>query len=101
VNYTIQNDWGSGATVNVTIKNSGPAIKGRILTWNFPGNQQITNLWNATFTQSGTSVTVKNAAFNETIAAGGTASFGFNLSYSGSNAKPTGFTLNGTACPGE
>jgi hypothetical protein len=54
VSYVIQNDWGSGATVNVTIINNGSAAL--------------------------------------------TVNFGFNLTYSGTNAKPTSGTLNGTAC---
>jgi endoglucanase len=100
VAYSVQNDWGSGATVNVTITNRSPAaINGWTLVWNFSGNQQITNLWNSSFTQSGSAVTVKNISYNAAIGAnGGTVSFGFNLSYSGSNPKPTNFTLNGTAC---
>jgi len=100
VTYAIQNDWGSGATVNVTIRNNGSsAINGWTLAWTFPGNQQITNMWNATYTQSGASVSAKNASWNANIPAnGGTVSLGFNLSYSGTNAKPTSFTLNGTAC---
>jgi spore coat protein H len=97
ITYTVQNDWGGGATVNVTMKNnSTTALSSWKLVWNFAGNQQITNLWNGALTQSGTTVTVTNANYNGTIAAGGgTVSFGFNLSYSGTNAKPTGFTLNG------
>jgi spore coat protein H len=98
--YTIQNDWGGGATVNVTIKNnSTTALSSWKLVWNFAGNQQVTNLWNGVVAQSGTTVTVTNAAYNGAIAAGGgTVSFGFNLSYSGTNAKPADFTLNGTNC---
>jgi glucuronoarabinoxylan endo-1,4-beta-xylanase len=98
VSYS-QNDWGSGATVSITIKNNGTtAINGWTLAWNYVGTQKITNLWNGTYTQSGTAVTVKNASYNSTIPAKGAVSFGFNISYSGANAKPTGFTLNGTAC---
>jgi cellulase/cellobiase CelA1 len=98
VSYTM-NDWGSGATVSVTIKNNGTApINGWSLVWNFPGNQKISNIWNASYTQSGTKVTVTNQAYNSTIGAGGTTSFGFNITYSGSNAKPIGFTLNGASC---
>lgn len=100
VNYAIQNDWGNGATVNVTIRNDGTlAINGWTLTWIFPGNQQITNLWNGSHTQSGASVSVRDAAWNATIGAnGGTVSFGVNLSYSGTNSAPTSFVLNGTVC---
>jgi hypothetical protein len=100
VSYAIQNDWGSGATVNVTIANNGSlAINGWTLTWTFPGNQQITQLWNGSYTQSGASVSVTNLSYNGTIpASGGTVGFGFNLSYSGTNGRPTVFALNGTAC---
>jgi enterochelin esterase-like enzyme len=94
-----QNDWGSGATVSITIKNNGSsAINGWTLVWNFAGNQKITNQWNGSCTQSGTTVTFKNASYNSTIPAKGSVTFGFNISYSGVNAKPTDFTLNGTAC---
>jgi beta-xylosidase len=100
VTYNLPNDWGTGFTADVTIKNNGTAaINGWTLTWIFPGNQTITNLWNATYTQSGTSVSVTNASYNATIGAnGGTVNFGFNANYSGTNAKPTSFKLNGTTC---
>jgi hypothetical protein len=99
VSYTIQNDWGSGATVNIIIKNNGTsALNGWKLAWSFSGNQKITNMWNGTFTQNGTSITATNQSYNSTIPVGGTVSLGFNLSYSGTNAEPTSFTLNGSAC---
>jgi cellulase/cellobiase CelA1 len=100
VNYVIQSDWGNGATISVTIiNNSASAVNGWTLAFTFPGNQTITNLWNGTYTQNGASVSVKDAGYNATIGAnGGSTNFGFNLNYSGSNAKPTSFTLNGTAC---
>ncbi len=100
VNYTVNNDWGAGATCTVTIKNnSATALSSWSLVWTFAGNQAITQIWSATQTSSGETVTVNNLSYNNVIGAnGGTQSFGFNLSYSGSNAKPTSFTLNGTAC---
>lgn len=98
VTYT-QNDWGSGATVSITIKNNGTAtINGWKLAFSFPGNQKITNLWNGTYTQNGSAVTISNVSYNSTIPAGGAINLGFNLSYSGLNAKPTSFTLNGQPC---
>jgi hypothetical protein len=98
VTYAIQNDWGNGATINVTIKNNGTsAINGWQLAWIFPGNQKITNLWNGSHTQNGVNVTVTNLSYNNVIpVGGGTVNFGFNINYSGSNAKPASFTLNGT-----
>jgi cellulase/cellobiase CelA1 len=65
------------------------------LTFSFAGNQKISNLWCGAYTQSGVDATVINESYNETIAAGGTANFGFNINYSGTNTKPTGFTVNG------
>jgi endo-1,4-beta-xylanase len=99
VTYTV-NDWGSGATVNITIKNNtATAVNGWTLAWTFPGNQKVTNMWNASYTQSGASVSAQNLGYNNVIPAnGGTQSFGFNLSYTGTNAKPASFTLNGTPC---
>ncbi|HYH05009.1 MAG TPA: cellulose binding domain-containing protein, partial [Bacillota bacterium] len=97
ISYT-QNDWGSGATVNMIIKNTGTTtINGWKLVFSFPGNQKISNMWCGKYTQSGAEVTVTNESFNGTIAPGGTANFGFNINYSGTNAKPTSFTVNDVA----
>jgi hypothetical protein len=96
-NYVIMNDWENGATVNMTITNNGATdIDGWTLTWTFPGNQRITGLWNGSYTQAGAAVTVKNLSYNSTIPArGGVVSLGLNLSYTGSNAKPTNMAVNG------
>jgi cellulose 1,4-beta-cellobiosidase len=100
VNYAITNDWGTGATITVTIKNNGStAVNGWTLAFTFPGNQKITNLWNGSFTQNGAAVSVKDAGYNANIPAnGGTQSFGFQINYSGANLKPISFTLNGATC---
>jgi hypothetical protein len=102
VTYASANDWGTGATINVTLTNtSTTALNGWTLAWTFSGTQVISNLWNGTFTQSGKAVTVTNASYNAAIGAnGGTTTFGFNLNYTGTNQAPTSFTLNGTACGG-
>jgi len=95
VAYSALNDWGSGATCEVIIKNNSTSvINGWTLVWNYSGTQKVINLWNGSYTQSGTEVTVKNAAYNGTISPNGTVSFGFNISYSGTNTKPTEFKLN-------
>lgn len=98
VGYAL-NDWGSGFTANVTITNNGSsAINGWTLAWSFAGNQAVSNAWNATVTQSGQGVTAVNQSYNATIAARGNVQFGFQGSYSGANAVPAQFILNGTAC---
>ena len=100
ITYTVQNDWGSGATVDITITNNSPtAINGWTLDWAFSGNQQITNLWNGSYIQNGASISVSDGGYNGYIQAnGGTVNFGFNISYSGSNTPPDSFMLNGIPC---
>ncbi len=98
VTYSM-NDWGSGFTANVTIANNGStAINGWTLAWAFPGSQTITNLWSGSYTQSGQSVSVTNLGYNANIPPNGNVNFGFNANYSGANARPTVFNLNGSPC---
>ncbi|GAA3988206.1 cellulose 1,4-beta-cellobiosidase [Thermobifida alba] len=99
VDYQV-NSWGSGFTANVTITNLGSALSNWTLEWDFPGNQQITNLWNGSYSQSGQHVSVSNAPYNGSVPANGSVEFGFNGSYSGNNDVPTSFSLNGVTCDG-
>jgi hypothetical protein len=100
VDYTIspQNTSAFGATI--TIVNGPTAITSWTLTWSFANGQTVAQLWNGIETQSGANVTVKNEPYNGSIAAGGTLSgIGFNGTWNGTtNAIPTAFSLNGTAC---
>jgi hypothetical protein len=98
VSYT-RNEWGGGFTANVTVTNTGTsAINGWTLTWSFPGDQKVTNAWNATVTQSGSSVTATNAGYNATIAPGGNAQFGFQGTWTSNDTSPSSFALNGNQC---
>ena len=95
------NDWGSGFTADLTLTNRGTdAIDGWTLTYDYAGNQKLVNGWNGSWSQSGKTVTVKNAGYNARIAAGGAVTTGAQFSYSGSNAAPTSFAINGTTCTG-
>lgn len=99
VTYAASSTWTGGATMNVTVANTSPAaITGWTLTFTFPNDQKITNLWNGTFIQTGQNVTIRNIDYNATIPASGTQQVGFNVSFSGANATPTSFKLNGSTC---
>jgi hypothetical protein len=99
VHYAITNQWQGGFGASVTITNTGSTtINGWTLVWNFANGQTITQIWNATDTQTGGTVSATNASYNGTIAPGGSTNFGFNGSWNGSNTSPAAFTLNGTAC---
>ncbi|GAA5200971.1 hypothetical protein GCM10023322_80000 [Rugosimonospora acidiphila] len=93
------NDWGGGFTGTVTIANSGGStINGWTLRFTFAGNQTISQGWSATWAQTGAVVTATSLSYNGTLAPGASTSIGFNASYSGTNARPTAFTVNGTTC---
>lgn len=100
ITYLDQNDWGTGFTGAISIKNTGTTqINGWTLTWTWSGNQQIIQSWNSNYTQTGQHVALTNAVWNGTIGAGDTLTgIGFNANYSGTNHNPTVFHLNGTLC---
>jgi endoglucanase len=95
----VPNSWGTGFTAEVSVANTGTSvIDGWTLRFSFTGNQEITGRWNATVTQNQQAVIALNGDHNRTIAPNTAVSFGFQGTYSGTNATPTAFTLNGTAC---
>ncbi|MFR9798825.1 glycoside hydrolase family 48 protein [Streptomyces sp. MS06] len=100
VDYTT-NDWGSGFTADLTLTNRGTAaVDGWTLTYAYSGDQQLSNGWNGVWSQSGKAITVDNASWNGTIAAGAAVTTGAQFSYSGTNTAPTSFAINGTTCTG-
>ncbi|MEU0196129.1 glycoside hydrolase family 6 protein [Streptomyces afghaniensis] len=98
VDYKIQNEWSTGFTAAVTITNNSAAKSSWSLKWSYAGNQKVTSGWNAKISQSGAAVTAANESYNAQLATGGSVSFGFQGSYSGSNAIPATFTLDGVTC---
>ena len=99
VGYTTASQWAGGFVANVTITNTGSTpVSGWTLKFTFPGDQKITSAWNGSATQSGQSVTITNASYNGSIAAGGNTSVGFQGTWAASDAAPASFTLNGTTC---
>ena len=97
VGYQVANQWSTGFSANITItNNSSTTINGWKLQFAFPGNQQVTQLWSGSVSQTGNQVAVTNASYNGTIAPGQSVNLGFNGSWSGSNPVPTSFTVNGS-----
>jgi hypothetical protein len=98
VSYAASN-WPGGFTAAVTISDQGTApVNGWTLAFSFPGDQKITNAWNATVTQTGASVSAANLFYNATIPPGGSQSFGFQGTWATNDTAPASFTVNGTAC---
>jgi len=101
VHYAVTNQWNTGFGASFTVTNTGTtAINGWTLQFAFPNGQTITQLWNGSFTQSGSNVSITSLSYNASIAPGATMASppGFNGAWSGTNNAPTSFTLNGVAC---
>ncbi|MGY4644048.1 lytic polysaccharide monooxygenase [Cellulomonas sp. URHB0016] len=97
VKFDVSNAWSGGFVGQVSVSNdSMSAISGWELKWTFTNGEKVTQGWNSVTTQSGTTASAKNAAWNSTIAHHGSVAFGFQGT--GTPAAPTGVTLNGTAC---
>ncbi|MFC7481166.1 endo-1,4-beta-xylanase [Luedemannella flava] len=100
VTYAVAGQWPSGFQGDVKVTNTGTtAINNWTLTWTFANGQTISQLWNGSVTQSGANVSVAGAAWNSSIAVNATVNVGFLASWNdATNARPTAFSLNGTAC---
>ncbi|WP_405393874.1 endo-1,4-beta-xylanase [Microbispora hainanensis] len=81
------NSWPDGFQSEVTVRAGSSPVNGWTVRWTWPGGQTFSNVWNGTPSVSGSSVTVTNAFYNGSIAAGSSTTFGFTAN--GSAATPT------------
>ncbi|MFG2167728.1 cellulose binding domain-containing protein [Micromonospora chersina] len=88
--YAVTNSWPGGFQGEVTVRNSGTApIAGWTVSWTFPDGQKITQIWNGSYTQSGSAVTVRDAGWNGNLGVGAVTTAGFTGTYTGGNRAPT------------
>ncbi|MYS89426.1 MULTISPECIES: endo-1,4-beta-xylanase [Streptomyces] len=86
--YSVTSQWSTGYTGQVRIACSGASLSSWKANWTFGAGQRITQAWNASCTQSGAAVSCANASYNGSVPDGGSVTFGFNGSWSGSNPVP-------------
>ncbi|MFF4969543.1 cellulose binding domain-containing protein [Streptomyces sp. NPDC001037] len=98
VEYAVTSQWDNGFQGSVKITNNEAALSGWKLTFDFAAGQKVTQGWNAKWSQSGTTVTASNESWNGGLGSGASVSAGFLASWSGGNAVPAAFKLNGTTC---
>jgi len=97
--FTKTSDWGTGYEASYRIANAGTvATTSWTLEFDLPAGALITSLWEGTFTQTGTHVTVHNAAWNGAIAPGAAVLPGYDASYTGTFVAPANCLLNGGSC---
>jgi mannan endo-1,4-beta-mannosidase len=87
--YAMTGSWGSGFQGAVTVTAGSAAITSWTVTWTWPSGQQFTNTWNASVTSSGSAVTARNMPYNGAVPAGGSISWGFTASSTGTNTAPS------------
>jgi Glycosyl hydrolase family 12/Cellulose binding domain/Putative Ig domain len=92
--YSVTNSWAGGFQGQVTVTNGSAARTSWTVGWTYPGDQKLNNMWNATYTQPGASVTAKNASYNGSLAAGASTTFGFTGTFTNSNAAPASLTCS-------
>jgi Cellulose binding domain len=94
VSWSLTNSWSGGFQLGFTVTNSGTtATTGWTVGYSWPGSQAITQIWNASDTQSGAAVTATNLSYNGALSAGG-GSTTFGLL--GSGTAPS--SLTGLKC---
>lgn len=73
----INNTWSTGFIATVTVRSTGTeTLPSWRTTWQWPGNQRIVAAWGGVVETSGTTVTVRNASYNGTLAPGASTTFG-------------------------
>jgi hypothetical protein len=88
--YSIASHWSNGGsspggfTANVTVTAGSSGLSGWKVTWTFANGQTVSSAWNASVTQSGSSVTATSASYNGSLSAGASTSFGFQGTWNGS-----------------
>ncbi|MFF2819816.1 lytic polysaccharide monooxygenase [Kitasatospora cineracea] len=88
--YSVVSSWGGGFQASVEVMNhNATPVNSWTLKWQTGPGTTITSLWNGALTTSGSDVTVKNAAYNGTIAANSSTTLGFTANSTGNNF-PTG-----------
>ncbi|WP_327178906.1 cellulase family glycosylhydrolase [Streptomyces sp. NBC_01335] len=101
VDYTFASQWQGGFQAGVKITNLGGPVSAWTLAFTMPdAGQKLVQGWNATWTQSGSTVTAAGLDWNRALATGASVDVGFTGSFTGANPKPAAFALNGVACTG-
>ena len=89
---TVQTQWQTGYVIEpARVNNTGTAtINGWTVTFTLPAGHAIVGSWNTVLTISGQTITARNVGHNGTIGAGGSATFGFQVSRPNGNTQLAG-----------
>ncbi|WP_330463968.1 cellulase family glycosylhydrolase [Micromonospora zamorensis] len=95
--YRQVNAWQGGFQGELTVKNTGSAaVNPWSVTWAWPSGVTLGSGWNATVSQSGTTVTAAAPGHTPSLSAGGSVTVGFTAN--GTASAPGTVKLNGASC---
>lgn len=93
--YQVTNSWGSGFTGSINITNdTGSAVNGWTVSWNYSGGSRVTNAWNANVSGSNP-YSASDSGWNGSIQPGQSVQFGFQGTANGTMEIPT---VTGAVC---
>jgi len=69
--------WSDGFQSTVTVTAGNAPISGWTVTWTFTNGERVGQMWNATYTSSGSTVTARNVGWNGSLGANASTSFGY------------------------
>jgi len=72
---SIYDDWGNGYCADVTVTNNTDSASDWTVSFTIDGS--VTDMWNATYTQSGDEITAQGETWNNVVEAGQSVEFGF------------------------
>jgi chitin-binding protein len=88
--YSITSTWPGGYQAQVTVTNPTTfTLYGWTVGWVLADDETIGNSWNGTLSVAGSLATMKNADWNNVLAPGGSATFGFTTNQASSPVTPT------------
>ena len=73
----VSNTWPGGYQAAVTVKNGSAMISSWKTAFALPSGGAVASGWSGTYSQSGSTVTVSNAAWNGLLGAGASTTYGF------------------------
>jgi eukaryotic-like serine/threonine-protein kinase len=95
VSYLVQGATAGRFRTTIAVRNAGEVdVTPWRLEFSFPGHQRVVRAWNGDWRQDGRTVRVTGSA----LAAGTTATAGFEGAYRGANPFPVEFALNDVVC---
>ena len=96
--YAAVSTWPGGFQGGVTVKAGSSSITGWTVSMTLPSGVTLQSLWNGTNTASSGTVSVKNAAYNGSLAAGASTTYGFVASGT-SGSVTVSCTADGATTP--